>query len=35
MPGDGSQSRRRQALRDGFITIDDKVHARLVELTRS
>jgi ureidoglycolate dehydrogenase (NAD+) len=34
MPGDGSQSRRQQALSDGFITVDDKVHAHLVELTR-
>ena len=35
MPGDGSQSRRQQALRERFIMVDDTVHARLVELARS
>jgi LDH2 family malate/lactate/ureidoglycolate dehydrogenase len=34
MPGDGSQSRRSRALREGFITLDDRIHQRLVELTR-
>lgn len=31
-PGDGSQSRRAQSLRDGYIDVDDRVYARLREL---
>jgi ureidoglycolate dehydrogenase (NAD+) len=34
MPGDGSQSRRRQSIGEGHIAVDDKVYARLIELTR-
>jgi L-2-hydroxycarboxylate dehydrogenase (NAD+) len=34
VPGDGSQARRAQALRDGHVVVDDTVYARLVELTR-
>jgi ureidoglycolate dehydrogenase (NAD+) len=34
MPGDGSQSRRRQSIDEGCIAVDDKVYARLVELAR-
>ena len=33
VPGDGSQSRRKLALQSGVITLDDKVYARIVELT--
>jgi ureidoglycolate dehydrogenase (NAD+) len=32
MPGDGSQARRRRALQDGLVSIDDTVYARLIEL---
>ncbi|MGH8638001.1 MAG: Ldh family oxidoreductase [Burkholderiales bacterium] len=34
MPGDGSQSRKQQSLGEGYIAVDDKVYARLVELAR-
>jgi LDH2 family malate/lactate/ureidoglycolate dehydrogenase len=33
VPGDGSQARRKQALQSGVITLDDKVYARILELT--
>jgi LDH2 family malate/lactate/ureidoglycolate dehydrogenase len=32
VPGDGSRSRRKQALQRGFITLDDQIHARLLDL---
>jgi LDH2 family malate/lactate/ureidoglycolate dehydrogenase len=32
VPGDGSQARRNQALQSGIITLDDTVHARILEL---
>lgn len=34
MPGDGSQSHRQKSLSAGVITVDDKVYAHLVDLTR-
>jgi len=34
VPGDGSQHRRRRALRSGVITLDDKIYARILELGR-
>ena len=34
VPGDGSQGRRKEALRRGTIPLDDKVHERLLQLTR-
>jgi len=34
VPGDHSQQRRRQALAAGMVTIDDRVHRRIVELCK-
>ncbi|MCC6531894.1 MAG: Ldh family oxidoreductase [Burkholderiales bacterium] len=34
VPGDGSHSRRAEALRAGTINVDEKVYARLLELSR-
>jgi LDH2 family malate/lactate/ureidoglycolate dehydrogenase len=34
VPGDGSQSRRQQALQRGGIGVDDRIYARLMELAR-
>jgi LDH2 family malate/lactate/ureidoglycolate dehydrogenase len=34
MPGDSSQRKRRENLARGVINLDDKVHARILELSR-